>query len=208
MGAGRNSAHLGTESLITDPSLLPMSWQVSRATWAGRSHTPAAPPPAPTPGEVPREDLHSEPESGPRDGDPAFLKGEPGGWPRIFGSPVERVAWGLCWIGAPPCGVPLPPPPSLGAREQAQGSVSPQAPPAWLSCVLLGGGGWWRGTATVCQNCLWAERGSGVARLELTHSGSFEMALHLRRLQQHGGEVAFFTESLWLRGWSCCGQRG
>ena len=98
--------------------------------------------------------------------------------------------------------------PSLGAREQAQGSVSPQAPPAWMSCVLLGGGGWWRGTATVCQNCLWAERGSGVARLELTHSGSFEMALHLRRLQQHGGEVAFFTESLWLRGWSCCGQRG
>lgn len=42
----------------------------------------------------------------------------------------------------------------------------------------------------------------------VTHSGSFETSFHLRRLQQCGGEVALFTEGLWLRGWSCCGQHG
>lgn len=46
----------------------------------------------------------------------------------------------------------------------------------------------------------------GWSGLRVTHFGSFETSFHLRRLQQHGGEVALFTEDLWLRGWSCCGQ--
>lgn len=46
----------------------------------------------------------------------------------------------------------------------------------------------------------------GWSDLRVTHFGSFETSFHLRRLQQHGGEVALFTEDLWLRGWSCCGQ--
>lgn len=101
--------------------------------------------------------------------------------------------WGTSLWGAPaspPASVP-------GSKPRAVSVPRPHQPGCPVSCC---GGGWWRGTTTVCQNCLWAERGSGVARLELTHSGSFEMALHLRSLQQHGGEVAFFTERLWLRG--------
>lgn len=48
----------------------------------------------------------------------------------------------------------------------------------------------------------------GWPGLRVTHFGSFQTSFHLRRLQQRGGEVALFTEGLWLRGWSCCGQRG
>lgn len=34
----------------------------------------------------------------------------------------------------------------------------------------------------------------GWPSLGVTHFGSFEMSFHLWRLQQHGGEVALFTE--------------
>ena len=138
--------------------------------------------------------------------DPAFLERELAGWPRIRGSPVERAAWGLCW-GAPPCGVAssTPTPASVPGSKPRVVSVPRPCQPGH-PVLLLGG------VAVRDRHCLSKLLVGGtwfwVARLELTHSGSFEMALHLRRLQQHGGEVAFFTESLWLRGWSCCGQRG
>ena len=138
-------------------------------------------------------------------GDPAFLERELAGWPRIRGSPVDRAARGLCWR-APPCGVPPPPPPTPASVPGSRPRVLSVPGPASLAILSCCGGVVRDGH---CLSKLLAGRTwFWVARLELTHSGSFEMALHLRRLQQHGGEVAFFTESLWLRGWSCCGQRG
>lgn len=136
MGAGRNAAHLGTESLVTSPSLPPMSWQVSQATWAGRSHTTACPPPRRRcPVRISRVNRSQVPGAGDR----AFLERKLGGWPRIRGSPVERAAWGLCWGvgGAPPCGVPLPPPPPRCQGASPGQCLCPgPASLAVLSCCL------------------------------------------------------------------------
>lgn len=156
---GRNAAHLGTESPATSPSLPPMSWQVSQATWAvDRTPLPVPHPPE----EVPCEDLPGEP--GVRSqgqGTEPFLErklrvgresvahlwkelhgGCAGGWGRLVGCP--------CLLHC------------LGARSKPRAvSVPSPASLAVLSCCL--------GLAVGDHHCLSklpvAERGSGVARL-------------------------------------------
>lgn len=84
----------------------------------------------------------------------------------------------------------------------------PPPPPAWPPCVHHGGR---RGRGPLF---VFVETAGGRNVVlgwpswRVTHSESFETSLHLRRLQRRGGEVVLFTEGLWLRGWSCCGQRG
>lgn len=94
-------------------------------------------------------------------------------------------------------------------QQQAWDGVHPEAPPAWLPYVTPWGE---QGVAWPLLIFVETTGGRNVVlgwpRLGVTHFGSFEMSFHLRSLQQHGGEVALFTEGLWLRGQSCCGQCG
>lgn len=89
-------------------------------------------------------------------------------------------------------------------QQQAWDGVHPEAPPpppAWLPYVAPWGE---QGVAWPLLIFVETTGGRNVVlgwpSLGVTHFGSFEISFHLRRLQQHGGEVALFTEGLWLRG--------
>ena len=118
-----------------------------------------------------------------------------------------------CGARLPSWGTPTPPPPPAPvppcAGEQGQDGVRAEALPAWLTAPAVGGT--LRGEQLLLVFVKIAGAWNvvlGWPGLRVTHFGSFEMAFHLGRLQQRGGEVALFTEGLRLRGWGCCGQRG